>query len=140
MPDAVDDNDRVNVALRLKAALWLAGRAGKEGTREDPVVSMTTAELAGHELLAQNDISRSKLDEVLRLRRAARPMELRVIAEALGIPLSFLASEDPFEPEHRHDNQRELTEALEMIRQTVERLQAEREGGSSSESSPGSGG
>jgi transcriptional regulator with XRE-family HTH domain len=138
----VDEQDRsIDVALRLKAALWLAGRPGKEGTREDPVVAMTTAELAQRELLVENDISRSKLDEILRLRRQARPMELRVIAEALGIPLSFLASPDPFQADDRHDSQRELAETLEALRQLVERLQAEREGGSSprEESEPSGG-
>lgn len=140
MSCAVDGDGRINVALRLKAALWLAGRSGRSGTREDPVVAMTTAELAEHELLVENDISRSKLDEVLRLRRDARPMELRVIAEALEIPASFLLSDDPFNPPEEQDNQRELADALETIRALVERLQAERERGSSREPGSSAGG
>lgn len=128
MPHVVDENGRANVALRLKAALWLHGRAGKQGTREDPVVAMTTAELADHKLLVENDISRSKLDEILRLRREPRPMELRVIAEALELPEAFLLGEDPFieQPGGSADRRQELAEALETIRLLAERLQSER--------------
>ncbi len=126
--NTVDENGRANVALRIKAALWLRGRPGKEGTREDPVVAMTTAELAEHELLVENDISHSKLDEILRLRREPRPMELRLIAEALELPETFLLGEEPFaEPLGAAGNRRqELAEALETIRLLAERLQSER--------------
>jgi len=121
----VDEEGRKNVALRLKAALWLAGRRGTPRTKEDPVVAMTTAELSEHELLEQNDISRSKLDEVLRLRREAKPMELRVIAEALEIPETFLLAENPVQPDET--NRREdLAEALDTIRALAEQLQSER--------------
>jgi hypothetical protein len=119
----VDDDGRKDVALRLKAALWLAGRAGRPGTKEDPVVAMSTAELASHKLLVQNDISRSKLDEILRLRRAAKPMELRVIAAALQVPPDFLLSENPFDLGADADQRRDLAEALETIRILAERLQ-----------------
>ena len=120
------DDTRVRVALRLKAALWLAGRPGRPGTKEDPVVAMSTAELAQHQVLADNDISRSKLDEILRLRREAKPMELRVIADALGLPSSFLLTEDPFEPNGEAGSQRrDLAEALETIRVLAARLQPE---------------
>jgi hypothetical protein len=121
-----DEQDRTDVALRLKAALWLAGRRGKAGTREDPVVAMNTAELANHPLLVQNDISRSKLDEILRLRREARPMELHVIADALGLPASFLLGQkSAHELGDRGGRQRALDEALETIRTLVERLAVE---------------
>jgi len=126
MHPVADDKDRMGVALRLKAALWLAGRRGKPGTREDPVVAMTTAELAEHPLLVQNDISRSKLDEVLRLRREARPMELQVIADALGLPTSFLLAEQPaHDLVEQEDSRRDLAEALETIRTLAERLAGE---------------
>lgn len=119
---------RKDVALRLKAALWLAGRSGRPGTKEDPVVSMSTAELATHELLVQNDISRSKLDEILRLRRDAKPMELRAIADALQLPAGFLLSENPFDHRAQQDadQRRDLADALETIRVLAERLQSER--------------
>jgi len=122
------EDGRKDVALRLKAALWLAGRAGRPGTKEDPVVSMSTAELAGHELMVKNDISRSKLDEILRLRREAKPMELRTIADALQLPAAFLLSENPFDhrPEADADQRRDLADALETIRVLAERLQTER--------------
>ncbi|MGI8713376.1 MAG: hypothetical protein ACR2NR_09375 [Solirubrobacteraceae bacterium] len=122
------DDGRMDVALRLKAALWLAGRSGRPDTKEDPVVAMSTTELAGHELLVQNEISRSKLDEILRLRREAKPMELRVIADALQLPAAFLLSENPFDhrAEQDSDQRRDLAEALETIRVLAERLQAER--------------
>lgn len=119
----MNEDHRRDAALRLKAALWLAGRAGQAGTNEDPVVAMSTAELADHELLAQNNISRSKLDEILRLRRDAKPMELRVIADALEVPPAFLLSTNPFEPDA--GQRRDLAEALETIRALAERLQAE---------------
>lgn len=115
---------RKEVALRLKAALWLSGREGRPGTNEDPVVAMSTGELAEHQLLVKNGISRSKLDEILRLRRQAKPMELHAIADALELPPGFLLSESPFD---RHPGQgRELAEALETIRLLAERLQSER--------------
>jgi len=120
----MDDDGRKDIALRLKAALWLAGRAARPGTREDPVVAMTTVELAEHELLVQNDITRSKLDEILRLRREAKPMELRVIAEALGLPHAFFLARDPFDSSDAGtDHRRELADALETIRLLAERLQ-----------------
>ena len=122
-PVAVEDG-RKDVALRLKAALWLAGRRGRPDTKEDPVVAMSTAELAQHELLVQNDISRSKLDEILRLRREAKPMELQVIADALGLPSSFLLQDGSLP--HTSDQQRDLADALETIRVLAERLQRER--------------
>lgn len=122
------DDGRTDVALRLKAALWLAGRPGRPGTKEDPVVAMSTAELANHELLVQNDISRSKLDEILRLRRDAKPMELRVISDALQLPAAFLLSENPFDHggSQDADQRRDLVEALETIRTLAERLHAKR--------------
>lgn len=122
------DDGRKDVALRLKAALWLAGRSGRPGTKEDPVVAMSSAELAEHELLVKNDISRSKLDEILRLRREAKPMELRVIADALELPAGFLLSANPFDhqPERDADQRRDLAQALETIRILAERLQSER--------------
>lgn len=127
MPRAVDEDDRKDIALRLKAALWLAGRTGRPGTKEDPVVAMTTGELAGQELLVQNEISKSKLDEIMRLNRDAKPMELRVIADALQIPAGFLLSENPFDHHSEGaDRQRELADALETIRTLADRLQAER--------------
>jgi len=123
----MDEDRRKIVALRLKAALWLAGRAGRAGTNEDPVVAMTTAELAEHELLVQNDISRSKLDEILRLRREPKPMELGAVAEALELPASFLLGENPFDHSSQNaDRRHELAEALETIRILAERLQSER--------------
>jgi len=124
----MSEDGRKDVALRLKAALWLAGRPGRPGTKEDPVVALSTAELAGHELLVQNDISRSKLDEILRLRRAAKPMELRVIADALELPAAFLLGENPFDhrAERDADQRRDLAEVLETIRVLAERLQSER--------------
>jgi hypothetical protein len=121
-----DDDGRRDVALRLKAALWLSGRRGRPDTKEDPVVALSTAELAQHELLVQNDISRSKLDEILRLRRDARPMELRVIAEALGLPGSFLLNGDSL-PRAASDQERDLADALETIRVIAERLQPDRD-------------
>jgi hypothetical protein len=124
---AVNEDSRRDVALRLKAALWLAGRRGRPGTNEDPVVALTTSELSEHQLLIENDISRSKLDEVLRLRRDPKPMELRVIAEALELPASFFLAKSPFDEESRADRQRrDLTEALETIRILADRLQAQR--------------
>jgi len=125
IPHELDEDGRTHVALRLKAALWLAGRRGAPGTNEDPVVAMTTSELAQHARLVENDISRSKLDEILRLRREARPMELRVIAEALGLPADFLSRDQPA-TELAGDDRQELADALETIRQLAERLQAER--------------
>jgi hypothetical protein len=123
MSIVADDQGRIGVALRLKAALWLAGRRGKPGTREDPVVAMTTAELAEHPLLVNNDISRSKLDEILRLRREARPMELQVIAEALGLPPAFLLDERAVhETAGLSDSRRDLADALQTIRTLVEYL------------------
>lgn len=117
---AIQDQ-RTGVALRIKAALWLAGRPGRPNTKEDPVVAMSTAELAEHELLIANDISRSKLDEILRLRRDAKPMELRVVADALGLPATFLLGDSPFDDEP--DERRDLADALETIRALAERLQ-----------------
>lgn len=123
----MDEDGRKDVALRLKAALWLAGRAGRADTNEDPVVPMSTTELARHELLVHNQISRSKLDEILRLRRDAKPMELRVIADALELPPAFLLSERPFDYRQPDAEQRrDLAEALETIRVLAERLQSER--------------
>jgi hypothetical protein len=121
----VADDQRTTVALKLKAALWLAGRPGRPQTREDPVVAMSTAELAEHRLLVENDISRSKLDEILRLRRDAKPMELRVIADALELPHGFLLGEEPFEHvDGTQDGQRrDLADALETIRVLAARLQ-----------------
>lgn len=69
----------------------------------------------------------SKLDEILRLRRDAKPMELYVIAEALRVPPPFLSAElDSDRHDGRRDQSQLLAEALDTIKLLADRLRSER--------------
>jgi transcriptional regulator with XRE-family HTH domain len=71
--------DRTEVSRRLKAARALAG--------------VKVTELAEREPLRANGITANLIGETERQERDARPMELRVIAEALELPAWFFAAE-----------------------------------------------
>lgn len=74
--------DRAEVSRRLKAARALRG--------------IKVTELATREPLKRNGITANLVGETERQERDAREMELRVIAEALDLPATFLLAEDPF--------------------------------------------
>ena len=88
-PDGLPDV-RLQVSLRLKAARHLAGglRKGKKGGFE--AGPYTVEELAQHELIVTNGIRRNRLDAYEQMKTDPRPMELQVIADALGVPREFL--------------------------------------------------
>jgi transcriptional regulator with XRE-family HTH domain len=71
--------DRAEVSRRLKAARALAG--------------IKVTELAAREPLRANGITANLIGETERQERDARPMELRVIAEALDLPAWFFTAE-----------------------------------------------
>lgn len=86
---AEEPDVRLQVSLRLKAARYLAGglrktKAGMEAS------ALTVEELAAHPVIRANGIKKNRLDAYEQMRTDPRPMELRVIAEALKVAPSFL--------------------------------------------------
>lgn len=71
--------ERFEVSRRLKAARALAG--------------VKVSELAEREALRANGITANLIGETERQERDARPMELRVIAEALDLPAWFFTAD-----------------------------------------------
>jgi transcriptional regulator with XRE-family HTH domain len=71
--------ERADISRRLKAARALAG--------------VKVAELADRQQLRANGITANLVGEIERQERDARPMELRVIAEALELPGWFFTAE-----------------------------------------------
>lgn len=85
------DRHRIQVSLRLKAARYLAGRAGSQG-----VVPLPVSELAEHPLLRDNRITRNRIEEIEQMKVTARPLELDALARALELPRDWFS-----EPEDR---------------------------------------
>ena len=80
------DPYRIQVSLRLKAARYLAGRAGSQGVMPLPV-----PELAEHPLLRDNRITRNRIEEIEQMKVTARPLELDALARALDLPQGWFA-------------------------------------------------
>jgi transcriptional regulator with XRE-family HTH domain len=113
--------DPAEVSRRLKVARWLAGDVNEKG-QPSP---LSPEELAEFPAVAENGISLNAITEIERVLRPARPMELRILAEALNVSYEFLAGEtNPIaadggaEPEQLH----EVVQRLEAM---VDRLQAQ---------------
>jgi hypothetical protein len=80
------DRHRIQVSLRLKAARYLAGRAGSQG-----VVPLPVSELAEHPLLRDNRITRNRIEEIEQMKVTARPLELDALARALELPRAWFS-------------------------------------------------
>lgn len=101
--------DRAEVSRRLKAARWLAGGLDDKGRP----VPLSPDELAAREPLVSNGISANAIAEIERMYKDARPMELRELAEALGMaPWWFL---DVPIAERVPATQRSVTDLLEAL-------------------------
>lgn len=97
------------IARRLRAARELRGVGQKE--------------LNDNETLKTNGLGWTTIGRIERGERAARPMELRVIAEALDVPYEFLAADDPFSGgEQLNMLQAELAAATHRLALLLERL------------------
>lgn len=105
--------DRATVSRRLKAARWLAGTGRNDRGQVVPVMA---AELAELEPLVQNRLSKSRIEEIEQERTDARPMELRVIEDALGLPTGWF--DDPL----GGDRENRLLDRLEAILATTPEL------------------
>lgn len=88
IPDPQEDT-RLQVSLRIKAARHLRGARKSEGKREG-AVALSTAELARHPVLVSNSIARTRIEDIEQMKVDARPMELEKLAEALEVPAGFL--------------------------------------------------
>jgi hypothetical protein len=121
------DRRRIQVSLRLKAARYLAGRAGSQGVMPIPV-----PELAEHPLLRDNRITRNRIEEIEQMKVTARQLELDALARALDLsPEWFSQAHDrpPLADELRHGVQADRSSAEDRERadmeDTIGRLQAE---------------
>lgn len=81
------DPRRVEISKRLKAARQLAGYVDDDGR----VRALSVAELIRLPDLAQNEISRNRVEDIEQLKVDARPMELKAIADALSLPTDWFA-------------------------------------------------
>ena len=82
-------DDPVEISRRLKAARWLAGGVDDRGRP----VPLSPQELAEREPLRRNRITANAIMEIEQLKKQARPMELREIARALGLPEAWFSAE-----------------------------------------------
>jgi transcriptional regulator with XRE-family HTH domain len=121
------DPHRIQVSLRLKAARYLAGRAGSQG-----VVPLPVSELAEHSLLRDNRITRNRIEEIEQMKVTARPLELDALARALELPPDwFSEAQDrlPIPDEGGHGLRARPAEVNDRDRaeleDTIGRLQAE---------------
>lgn len=80
-------SDELAISLRLKAARYLNGKRDDKGH----AVAMTTAELAAKPSLAENGITKNRIEDIEQMRAPARPMELEKIADALRLPADWFA-------------------------------------------------
>jgi hypothetical protein len=83
--------DPLQVSRRLKAARWLAGTATDANGKP---LALTADELAKREPMASNGLTANAIGELERMTRVLRPMEIRIIASALGVPYSFFEGPD----------------------------------------------
>lgn len=96
-PLSVEVDERqvqAEVSRRLKAARWLAGGIDEKG-RPAP---LSPQELAAREPLVRNGITANAIMEIEQLIRRPRPMELRTIAEALGLRGDWFTAGIEFTP------------------------------------------
>jgi len=108
------NRDRAADSRRLKAARWLAGKDRRN--KRGQLIALPVTELAEMEPLKRNRISASRLEEIEQERTEARDMELEKVAEALGLPTSFLLEGSPATPEDR------VAEELGLLRKQVDDL------------------
>lgn len=95
--------DRSEISRRLKAARWLAGGEDANG-RPTPLSAEDLAEL---QPLRRNGITANAIGEIERKVKDARPMELREIREALGLPMNWFEA-----PTYREIGERDAASAL----------------------------
>jgi transcriptional regulator with XRE-family HTH domain len=120
------DRHRIQVSLRLKAARYLAGRAGSQG-----VVPLPVSELAEHPLLRDNRITRNRIEEIEQMKVTARPLELDALARALELPRDWFSEPQdrlpiPDESGHgRSARPAEVNDREAELEDTIGRLQAE---------------
>lgn len=84
------DDARLAVALRLKAARWLAGGRAADGRHSGKAIALSTRQLADLPLLRENGITRNRLEDFEQMTTDAKPMELEKIEQALGLPAGWL--------------------------------------------------
>jgi transcriptional regulator with XRE-family HTH domain len=84
---STSDPRRVDVSKRLKAARQLAGYVDERGK----VVPLPVGELVLIPDIAQNGISKNRVEEIEQMKVDARPMELKTIALALSLPEDWFA-------------------------------------------------
>lgn len=104
------DERQLQVSLRLKAARYLAGDYSKDEKYASPI---SVEKLAKVPLLVANQIGANRLMEIEQMKTRARPMELQVIADALGVPRWFLV-------DGLGDPQNEILEELSRVRVLLE--------------------
>jgi len=116
------DPRRIQVSLRLKAARYLAGRAGNQG-----VVPIPVPELAEHPLLRDNRITRNRIEEIEQMKVTARPLELDALARALDLPPEWFSDVRARPPTPDEQASRSSTDdrARADMEDTIGRLQAE---------------
>lgn len=123
-PKADETSLRLEVSLRLKAARYLAG--GLRPTKKGELIAspVTVDELAADPVIVKNGISKNRLDAYEQMKTEPRPMELRVIAEALGVDPEFLLeplAEKP-EPQAVEDTLAVLQDTLKTLQDQLPRL------------------
>lgn len=113
---------RAEIARRLKAARWLAGgvrrsddERGKTGWE---VYALSTRDLAARPGMAENQLTASKIGTIERMERHTPPMELVVLARALGVPSGwFTIDQSPLTDE-------QIRDAAELLPRLLEAAQA----------------
>lgn len=88
--DEADLAWRSHIALRLKAARWLAGGVVyRDGAPK--VEALSADDLAKDPHLRANKMTAHKIGSIERMDRHTTPMELGQLAQAFGLPLDYFA-------------------------------------------------
>lgn len=88
------DEMRLRIALRLKAARFLAGQL-QESKKGKEAVALPVKDLIKREPLRANRYAVDRIEGYEQMRIVPRPMDLERMAEALEVPAQFFVAESP---------------------------------------------
>lgn len=129
--------DDVEVALRLKAARWLAGALDESGKP----AALSVGDLALRPPLPENRITKNRIEEIEQLKAAPRPMEVEKLAEALGPTAgALLVRGGDVRDEQLVDRLPALLAAAQALRRERERTRQDANARDRREGSSGAGG
>lgn len=115
-----EDERRLQISLRMKAARYLAGSRGEKGG----ATALPNKEVAQRGPLLNEKVSANKLEEVEQMRATLRGSEMDAYIAALRLPADWF---DGLYPADRGNVSTELGAGLRAIAEAVQELRQARE-------------